>query len=76
MIVKGRAKKISEQQSDNYFDSRPLGSRLGAIVSNQSEVIESYEGLAQALKVLEDTAVENQVKRPKHWGDFVWNLLV
>ncbi|MBB1150744.1 MULTISPECIES: pyridoxamine 5'-phosphate oxidase [unclassified Myroides] len=70
VIIKGIAKKVSEQQSDNYFDSRPLGSRLGAIVSNQSEVVSSYDELVQALKTLENNAVEGEVKRPKNWGGF------
>jgi len=41
VIIKGRAQKTSEKVSDGYFDSRPDGSKLGAIVSNQSEIIPS-----------------------------------
>ncbi|MDM1045617.1 pyridoxamine 5'-phosphate oxidase [Myroides sp. 1354] len=70
VIIKGIARKVSENQSDNYFDSRPMGSRLGAIVSNQSEVIDSYDSLVQSLKELEQTATEDNVHRPKHWGGF------
>ena len=40
IIIKGKAEKIAENLSDGYFESRPRGSQLGAIVSNQSEVIE------------------------------------
>ncbi|WP_413513521.1 pyridoxamine 5'-phosphate oxidase [Myroides odoratus] len=70
VIIKGIAKKVTENQSDTYFDSRPLGSRLGAIVSNQSEVIESYEQLAQELKTLEQITTEDQVHRPEYWGGY------
>jgi pyridoxamine 5'-phosphate oxidase len=45
VIIKGIAEKTSAAQSDNYFSSRPDGSKLGAIVSNQSEVIPSREFL-------------------------------
>lgn len=70
VIIKGIAKKVTENQSNAYFDSRPLGSRLGAIVSNQSEVIESYEQLAQELKKLEQSTTEDQVHRPEYWGGY------
>jgi len=70
VIVKGIAQRVSANQSTNYFDSRPLGSRLGAIVSNQSEVIESYDILLKALQNLEQTATNENVERPAHWGGF------
>ncbi|MDM1369823.1 pyridoxamine 5'-phosphate oxidase [Myroides marinus] len=71
VIIKGIATKASATQSDNYFDSRPLGSRLGAIVSNQSEVIPNHEVLEQAINKLEKEVTEDNVKRPDNWGGFV-----
>ncbi|MDM1389226.1 pyridoxamine 5'-phosphate oxidase [Myroides marinus] len=71
VIIKGIASKASATQSDNYFDSRPLGSRLGAIVSNQSEVIPNHEVLEQAINKLEKEVTEDSVKRPDNWGGFV-----
>ncbi|MGB1309200.1 MAG: pyridoxine/pyridoxamine 5'-phosphate oxidase, partial [Oceanihabitans sp.] len=41
VIIKGTAEKLAENLSDGYFESRPRGSQLGAIVSNQSEIIRS-----------------------------------
>lgn len=70
VIVKGIAKKVSDNQSDNYFNSRPFGSRLGAMVSNQSEVVESYAVLEKELKHLEETLTEETALRPNHWGGF------
>ena len=49
IIIKGIAEKVPENTSDGYFESRPLGSRLGAIVSPQSEVIPSREYLEERL---------------------------
>ena len=45
IIIMGNANKISEKESDDYFNSRPHGSQIGAIVSNQSEIIDSREFL-------------------------------
>jgi len=68
--IEGRVEKVSDQQSDQYFYSRPLSSRLGAWASSQSQVIESREVLADRLKQLE-TEYENQdVPRPPYWGGF------
>ena len=71
VIIKGIASKASAVQSDNYFDSRPLGSRLGAIVSNQSEVIPNHEVLEQAINKLEKEVEGTTVTRPDNWGGFV-----
>jgi pyridoxamine 5'-phosphate oxidase len=49
-------KKTTESSSDNYFDSRPEGSKLGAVVSNQSEVV-SRAYLEENLQQLEKTFV-------------------
>lgn len=48
VIIKGIAEKTSENISDGYFESRPDGSKLGAIVSNQSEVIPSRKVLEES----------------------------
>jgi pyridoxamine 5'-phosphate oxidase len=71
VIIKGLAEKVTSLTSDNYFDSRPLGSRLGAIVSNQSAVIFSREELETSLQILEASATEENTKRPQNWGGFL-----
>lgn len=70
VIIKGVAKKSPEAQSDAYFDSRPEGSKLGAIVSHQSEVIPSREYLDDALKALEKSYQNQPIVRPANWGGF------
>ncbi len=71
IIIKGKAEKISENLSDGYFESRPEGSKLGAIVSEQSSVIESREVLEKKLKVLEKYYEGKEIERPKHWGGYI-----
>ena len=64
---KGIAEKVTAEISDAYFLSRPLGSQLGAIASNQSEVISSRELLEKRLADLEKL-IKTLPKRPEHWG--------
>ena len=71
VIIKGIAEKASTIISDNYFASRPDGSKLGAIVSNQSEVIESRTILENKLKELEHQFEGKQIDRPTNWGGFL-----
>jgi pyridoxamine 5'-phosphate oxidase len=71
VIIKGIAEKTTSQVSDTYFDSRPEGSKLGAIVSNQSEVIPSRAFLDEKLKNLETEVSGSEIKRPENWGGFL-----
>lgn len=71
VIIKGVATKTPEATSDGYFDSRPDGSKLGAIVSNQSAVIPSRTFLEENLKELEKEFEGKVIPRPKHWGGFL-----
>jgi len=71
VIIKGIAEKTSETTSDNYFASRPDGSKLGAIVSAQSEVIPNREFLEENLKNLEKEFEGKEIQRPPFWGGFL-----
>lgn len=68
--IEGKVEKISPQESDVYFTSRPWESRLGAWVSDQSQVIESREVLEQRLEHLKQKYANQDVLRPSHWGGF------
>ncbi|NNE77602.1 MAG: pyridoxamine 5'-phosphate oxidase [Pricia sp.] len=71
VIIKGKAEKVTENQSDIYFESRPVGSKLGAIISDQSEVISSRDFLEKALKNMEKKYEGKPIKRPKNWGGYI-----
>jgi pyridoxamine 5'-phosphate oxidase len=73
VIIKGVAQKVSPNISDGYFESRPDGSKLGAIVSNQSEIIESRLVLENKLKKLEEAFDGKEIPRPEFWGGFIVN---
>jgi len=71
VIIKGKAEKIAKNLSDGYFESRPEGSKLGAIVSDQSSVIESREVLEIELKKLEEKYKGKEIERPDYWGGYL-----
>jgi pyridoxamine 5'-phosphate oxidase len=71
VIIKGIAKKVDSAISDAYFASRPDGSKLGAIVSNQSQVIPSREFLDEKLKEIESLFVGKEIERPDFWGGYI-----
>ena len=71
IIIKGKAEKIASNLSDGYFESRPRGSQLGALVSKQSDVIENREVLETNLKALENEFEGKDIPRPEFWGGFI-----
>ena len=71
VIIQGTATKLPPEASDQYFQSRPRGSQMGAHVSNQSEVIENRFTLEKRLKYLEDQYKNKLIPRPTHWGGYV-----
>lgn len=71
VIIKGKAERIAPNLSDGYFESRPEGSKLGAIVSDQSTVIPDREYLESKLRDLEKAYANKEIERPGHWGGFI-----
>ena len=71
VIIQGTATKLPPELSDQYFQSRPRGSQMGAHVSNQSEVIENRFTLEKRLKFLEVKYKNKLIPRPTHWGGYV-----
>ncbi len=67
--ITGLVEKVSEEESDAYFNSRPIGSRIGASASPQSHTIENRQWLEQKVKETEDTW-NDETKRPSFWGGY------
>ncbi|WP_080055666.1 pyridoxamine 5'-phosphate oxidase [Spirosoma aerolatum] len=68
--IEGRVEKVSNEDSDAYFNSRPRGSQIGAWVSHQSEVIDSREVLEARQRELDMQFAGQSVPRPPYWGGF------
>ena len=74
VIIKGFAEKTSAELSDKYFNSRPKGSKLGALVSeDQSSIIESKEFLIKKFNLLTKDFECKEIERPENWGGFIIN---
>lgn len=68
VIIKGYAKKISSVESEDYFNSRPFESQAAAIISNQSEDIDSYESLLEKYNSFIEQNKNTKLNRPNNWG--------
>jgi pyridoxamine 5'-phosphate oxidase len=69
--ITGLVEKLSGEVSDEYFKTRPAGSRIGAWASPQSEVIENSEWLMGKVSQFEKSFTENNIPRPPHWGGYL-----
>ena len=68
--ITGDVTKTSAEESEAYYRSRPLGSRLGAWVSHQSQAIASREALEAGLHDIEQRFAGRDVPLPPHWGGY------
>ncbi len=67
--IEGIVEKVSETESDEYFQTRPVGSQIGAWTSPQSRPI-SLDQLAATEKTLKEQYGDNKPPRPPHWGGY------
>ncbi|MGE5431471.1 MAG: pyridoxamine 5'-phosphate oxidase [Syntrophomonadaceae bacterium] len=68
--IEGDVKKLPEHESDEYFYSRPLGSRIGAWASPQSEVIPNRAFLDEMVLKFQKQFQSGTIERPDNWGGF------
>ncbi len=68
--INGVVEMVEENLSDNYFNSRPRDSQIGAWASNQSEEIESFEDIETRFNDFAKKFEGKNVPRPKHWGGY------
>jgi pyridoxamine 5'-phosphate oxidase len=68
--ITGIAEKVPEEMSDEYFQSRPWGSKIGAWASHQSEILTSRQELEDRVHELAEK-FPGEVPRPPHWGGYL-----
>lgn len=68
--IEGTVNRMSSVESDEYFQTRPRESQIGALASPQSEVIAGREILEQRVKELEEIYRNRAIERPPHWGGY------
>lgn len=69
--IEGTVSKLSDQENDEYFYSRPLGSQIGAIVSPQSRIIPGREILEVEFERISKEVQAADIKRPAGWGGYL-----
>ncbi len=69
--IEGTVEKVSAEESDRYFNSRPAASRIGAWASPQSAVIENRMVIEQNVERYSSIFANDSIERPDHWGGFI-----
>ena len=69
--IEGTIEKLSREQSEEYFHSRPKASQLGAVVSAQSQEIVGRKVLEEKMAELEKEYEDKEVPKPSYWGGYI-----
>ncbi len=69
--IEGTVEKVSAEESDRYFNSRPASSRIGAWASPQSAVIENRMVIEQNAERYSSIFANDSIERPDHWGGYI-----
>jgi pyridoxamine 5'-phosphate oxidase len=69
--IEGTIEKLSREQSEEYFQTRPKASQLGAVASPQSQEIEGRKILEDKMAQLEVEYADKDVPKPSHWGGYI-----
>ena len=68
--IEGEVEKVTEDESKAYFESRPIGSQIGAAISNQSTKIPNRQFLLEKETNLKEEYKEKALEKPSFWGGF------
>ena len=69
--IEGICSKVSKEESDEYFSTRPRGSQISASASEQSRTLDSYKSLLSKAKHIELQNEGKDIRRPDRWGGFI-----
>ena len=70
MRIEGKAISVSDKEADEYFNSRPKESRIGAWSSNQSSKMNNREDLIEKYNFYKEKFKEDSIPRPDYWSGF------
>lgn len=74
--IVGLVKKVTAEESDNYYNSRPKYSRIGALASPQSQVVESRQWIDEQFLKLLDKYKDEEPLRPDYWGGYILKPII
>jgi pyridoxamine 5'-phosphate oxidase len=69
--IEGTVEKLSKEQSERYFQSRPKASQLGAVASPQSQEIDGRRLIESKMQQLEAEFADKEVPKPSYWGGYI-----
>jgi pyridoxamine 5'-phosphate oxidase len=69
--IEGRVEKLPAHESDKYFDSRPEGSKISAIVSQQSHIVSDWSVIEEVYKKAFSDFKGKRIPRPAEWGGYL-----
>lgn len=69
--IEGRVEKLSKEASESYFNSRPIGSQIGAIASPQSQILANRKDLELKVEELTLAYQDKKIPKPAHWGGYI-----
>ncbi|HSU52373.1 MAG TPA: pyridoxamine 5'-phosphate oxidase [Segetibacter sp.] len=69
--IEGTVSKVSKEESEAYFASRPIASQIGAWASSQSTVIPGRNLLEENVRKYKDQFGEENIPKPPHWGGYI-----
>lgn len=69
--VEGKVEKLSEEESEAYFNERPEDAKIGAWASPQSKIVKDREELEKLEEEIEEQFEDMPVHRPSHWGGYL-----
>ena len=69
--IEGTVEKVSAEESDEYFESRPIKSKIGAWASPQSKAVDNRLWIEESFEEYSNKFIEEVVPRPPHWGGYI-----
>jgi len=69
--IEGTVEKLDKETSEQYFNTRPVASQIGALVSPQSQVIPNREFLEIKFEEMKEKTGEQSIAKPAHWGGYI-----
>jgi len=69
--IEGEVTKVNENEADEYFNSRPIDSRIGAWASSQSDYLKNRSELLKKVKIIKEKFANKSIIRPPHWTGYL-----
>ena len=69
--IEGEVTKVNKKEADEYFNSRPIDSRIGAWASSQSDYLKNRSELLKKVEIIKEKFTNKSIVRPPHWTGYI-----